>query len=508
MKPTLNRRQFVQGIGAAATCATFNMGRCTTAAPLETTRGHAYHVDPMGGNDANDGLTPSRPFKTYNARNFTGGDTVLFKCGSLFRDVLHTRNGTEHAPIVYGAYGDGPKPAFLGSVPAGNADKWGEERPSVWRYRETFPSEVCNLVFNNGHSCGTLRWRIEDLRQPGDWHYTGFGKQRGGDILYLYSPANPARAFTDIECVLWGQRKLVGGDHHVILENLCFRNSGVHGYQESHAQNIVIRNCEFRFIGGAVWDRQRRIRFGNAIELWDGASDVTVENCLFNNIYDSAVTHQGGGTQHVPERLSFRNNLFVDCGLAAYECREPSKEVYFEYNTCINAGGGFSMQGENPPRRSDPYPQPLGYHVWAWLIDPKTQPGNVYIRHNIFSESSGAAICLTVDPADAKNFLRDHNAYWQTTAKPLIYLADGARNWGEAMKVWQKAGGPLCDWGNARLYSPSEFARYQKEYGQDEHSRFAKPLFVDASSGDYRQRAESPCLGMGMETTGERMQNR
>ena len=32
----------------------------------------------------------------------------------------------------------------------------------------------------------------------------------------------------------------------------------------------------------------------------------------------------------------------------------------FEHNTCINAGGGFSMQGESPPRQSDPYPQPGG----------------------------------------------------------------------------------------------------------------------------------------------------
>ena len=122
----------------------------------------------------------------------------------------------------------------------------------------------------------------------------------------------------------------------------------------------VIRDCDFRFIGGAVWHRERRIRFGNAIEFWDGANDITVEGCLFDNIYDSGVTHQGGETRNIPERPHFRNNLFIDCGLVAYECREPSREVYFEHNTCFNAGSGFSMQGESPPRESDPYPQPGG----------------------------------------------------------------------------------------------------------------------------------------------------
>ncbi len=494
----LSRRQFVRGLGVAAAYANAEMGRRAMAASPAAVHGRTYHIDPAGGDDANDGLAPSRPFKTYAGREFGGGDTVLFKRGSVIRDVLHTRNGAEKAPIVYGAYGEGPKPAFLGSMAVGSPDKWVEERPSVWRYTETIPSEVCNLVFNNGQSCGILRWRPDDLRRPGEWHYTGFGRQQqGGDRLYLCSPTHPARAYADIECALWGQRRLVGGQSHIVLENLSFRNSGVHGYQESHARQVVIRNCEFRFIGGAVWHCERRIRFGNAIEFWDGASDVTVEGCLFDNIYDSGVTHQGGETRNIPERVFFRNNLFTDCGLVAYECREPAREVYFEYNTCLNAGGGFGMQGEAPPRRSDPYPQPVGYHVWAWMIDPRTLPGQVFIRHNVFCEGYGAAVCLSVDPADERKFVLDHNAYWQTKGKCLIHLGKGTKSWAEAMKAWQVTGGPLIDWGG-RSYAPSEFGRYQTETGQDKHSRIAQPLFVDAASGDFRQRAESPCLEMGM----------
>ena len=462
--------------------------------------GQTHYIDPAGGNDANDGLTPLRPMKTYAARKFTGGDTVLFKRGSVIRDILHTCNGTQKSPIVYGAYGEGEKPAFLGSVAIGDPDKWVEQRPCLWHYTATIPSEVCNLIFNGGEFCGNLRWKIEDLRQPGEWHYTGFGnQQQGGGGLYIYSPANPGRAYSDIECVLWGRRKLVGAERHVILDNLSFRNSGVHGYQAFHAQQIIIRNCEFRFIGGAVWNQERRMRFGNAVELWDGASDITVEGCLFDNIYDSGVTHQGGGTRNIPQRIYFRNNLFVDCGLAAYECREPSRDVYFEYNTCINTGGGFSMQGKNPPRQSAPYPQPLGYHVWAWMIDPHTQPGNVYIRHNIFCKSSGPAICLSIDQADDQKFILDHNCYWQTSGAPLIYFGRGAKNWTEAMKKWQTDGGPLTDWGVRRSYPPSEFGRYQAQCGQDAHSRVARPLFVDEANGDFRQHADSPSLGMGLQ---------
>jgi hypothetical protein len=470
--------------------------------------GKTYYVDPAAGDDDNDGLKPSRPFKTYATRAFVGGDVVLFKRGCVIREMLHVRNGTALAPITYGAYGEGHKPAFFGSVPLGEPDRWVEEHPSLWRYTGTLPSEACNLIFNDGESCGILRWRIEDVRQPGEWHYTGIGMhsmfggvsgQNPGDgVLHLCSRTNPGRAYAGIECALWGQRKLVGGQHDIVLEDLSFRNAGVHGYQESHARNVVIRNCEFRFIGGAVWSLKHRIRFGNAVEFWDGASDITVEGCLFDNIYDSAVTHQGGGTRNIPERISFRNNLFIDCGLSAYESREPSREVYFEHNTCVNAGGGFSMQGEVPPRRSDPYPQPVGYHIFIFHIDPNTQPGPVYIRHNIFCDGYGAAICAIIDPADERQFVIDHNCYWQATGKLLIQfrqLMEG-NTWAEVLASMVMAGEwPIKKGG--RSYLSAEFDRYQAECGHDRHSLVAEPLFMDTTRGDYRQRDTSPCPGMG-----------
>ncbi|MCX7424199.1 MAG: right-handed parallel beta-helix repeat-containing protein [Planctomycetia bacterium] len=491
---------------AAAVCglSALPWGR---VAAVETPRPATYYVDPAAGDDANDGLTPARPLRTYAAREFRPGDTVLFKRGSVIRAALGARSGAERAPITYGAYGEGRRPAFLGSVAAGDTDRWVEERPSVWRYAGTFSSEVCNLIYGGGQSCGILRWRIDDLREPGDWHYTGIGANSSADarpglrdgVLYLCSPTNPGRAYAGIECALWGERRLVDGQHDVVLENLSFRNSGVHGYQQSHARNVVIRNCEFRHIGGAVWNLKHRIRFGNAVELWDGASDVVVEGCVFDNIYDVAVTHQGGETRNIPERIQFRDNLFVGCGLAAYECREPSREVYFEHNTCVDGGGGFSMQGEAPPRRTDPYPQPVGYHVFIWLIDAGTQPGRVYIRHNIFCASHGAAISAVLAPADERQFVIDHNAYWQTRERPLIQfsrLAEG-KTWAEAMASLV-ATGELPIHQAVQSYLPGEFGRYQADRGQDQHSVISRPSFVDEAAGDYRQRDDSPCLPMGM----------
>jgi hypothetical protein len=476
--------------------------------PLPDMTTRTYHIDPAHGDDTNDGLSPARPVKNHAELDIRPGDTVLFKCGSVIRGMLHTRSGQPGWPIRYGAYGEGADPVFLGSVPASDADCWRETRPSVWRYTGALQSEVCNLVFDGGESCGILRWEAEDLREPGDWHDTsigtsaaaesGRGSERRGAELFLCSETNPALAWKEIECVLWGERKLVDGQRHLILEDLRFENAGVHGYHQVGAEDVVIRRCAFRFIGGAVWHRQHRIRFGNGVEFWDGASDIVVEGCVFDNIYDSAATHQGGETRNIPERIRFCDNLFVDCGLSAYESREPSREIYFEHNTCINSGGGFSVQGEVPPRSTDPYPQPVGYHVFIFLIDANTQPGPVYIRHNIFYGGYGAAINAVLDPADEGKFVLDHNAYWQTPDKPLLQFSrlEPGLTWQDAMAAMLAQGSWPLD-PDVRVYSAAEFGHFQARSGQDAHSRVALPLFVDPAHGDYRQRVDSPCRALG-----------
>lgn len=436
----------------------------------------------MQGDDANDGLSPARPAKSHEGLDIRPGDTVLFRRGGVIRGVLNTREGAEGSPVTYGAYGEGANPAFLGSVAVGDPAAWAEVRSCVWRHTGSIPSEVCNLVFNNGESCGILRWDAGDLRSPGDWHCTGIGASSGVEsqvradtgrnVLYLCAPENPGRAYRDIEAVLWGKRRLVGGRRHLVLENLSFRNSGVHGFQDSDVRNVTIRGCEFRHIGGAVWHRGHRIRFGNAIELWDGAGDVTVERCRFEDIYDSAVTHQGGETRNIPERIYFRHNVFIGCGLAAYECREPSREVYFEHNTCEGGGGGFSMQGETEPRASDPYLQPVGYHVMIWMIDAGTQPGKVYIRNNRFRDSYGASISAMLDRADEDKFVIDHNDYRQTPGRLLVQVArlEHGVAWRDAVAS-MVATGKLPIRAGTREYGTNEFGRYQAECGQDAHSR-------------------------------------
>ena len=390
-----------------------------------------YYIDPFNGDDGCDGQNEKTPKRDYKQLNLCPGDSVLFKCGTRIRGGLLTCSGDKNGHILYGAYGEGEKPVFIGSEPANDAAKWSQIRPNIWKYDHFFSNEAANLIFNGGESCGNFRWSVDELEHEGEWYYSSIWENarriRGindmtpeTDYLYLYSEGNPAKVYKSIECSMFMGR-MVGGESYIILENLVFKNNGIHGYREVNPNNIIIRGCEFRFIGGSFWIREGNVRLGNGIEMWEGGSDILVENCIFDNIYDSGVTHQGNKADNIPERLYFRNNLFTNNGMAAYECRGPAaKEVYFENNVCINAGGGFSMQGEEPPRKSEIYPQPMGHHIFIWRMEDKLQKGNIYIRNNIFYEAPyGAAIYSIVSKDVEDKFIIDGNHYFQKSGDIL-----------------------------------------------------------------------------------------
>ncbi len=74
-----------------------------------------YYVSARTGDDTNDGLRPDRAFASLFAVNqitLRPGDQVLLERGSVFHGqfLQITDSGTEEAPIVIGAYGEGAPP--------------------------------------------------------------------------------------------------------------------------------------------------------------------------------------------------------------------------------------------------------------------------------------------------------------------------------------------------------------------------------------------------------------
>lgn len=357
-----------------------------------------YYVDNILGNNACCGTDAAHPVSDYRVLKIKPGDKILFRRGCVFRDFILSPDGTPNRPVFWGAYGEGDSPRFLGSVDLSDEKYWHKKEKDIWECTAYLTSEVCNIIFNGGSSWGRLAWEYDEMKKQGDWYYTHIGftnrpcpqeylnKPRR---LYLYSEKNPAVFYKNIECALFGERALAFGKNHVVFDNIDFMYSGVHGYLGIDTSYITIKNCGFYFIGGAVWERKRKIRFGNAVELWNSANNITVENCRFDNIYDSCFTTQGCTEYVTPQKITFTNNECSNFGMAAYELRDRiTYDTVFSHNYCHHAGMGFSAQSDERPRNSEIYPEPMGHNIFIWRIENITPRGSVTVSNNRFGETA------------------------------------------------------------------------------------------------------------------------
>ncbi len=414
-----------------------------------------YYIDLLHGSPDAPGTCPDCARLTYRDLNLAPGDTVLFKRGTFVRDILTRKPGAKDQPITYGAYGEGENPVFCGSVDVSDPALWKETRAHVWQYQGKLSSEVCNFIYDNGRTGATLRWDEGLLSAQGDWYDTSMGTREGGSYkteqkVYIWSDGNPGEVYSHIECAVWGNRWMSGNADWTVTEDLCFYGSGVHG-MAGGADNVVIRRCSFCFIGGAVWNKQLKIRFGNAIEFWDHGENILIEDCYFNNIYDSCITHQGSGKCLPAKNLVMRGNLCINYGMGAYEGRDRmSIASAFNDNLCIHAGGGFSAFGDTKPRNSEIYPQPMGHHVFMWRIPKKTDGGYLEFARNKFYNAAGAAMFSYIAKEAEEQMDMHDNVYW-TENETLFQTMSG------------------------KYYSPAQFGEYLSEIGEKGAKWVEKP---------------------------------
>lgn len=389
-----------------------------------------YYIDPIEGRVENTGRSEALPLKTNKGLLVVPGDTVLFKRGSVIRDALWNVNGSKNAPITYGAYGEGKKPVFCGSEDLTSPMLWKEIRENIWECTRKLPTDACNFIFNDKEEFGSLVWNENELGRNGDWWDSGFaddGTMASQDHrTLLYCEKNPADYYEHIECVLHKYRSLGETGENMVIEDLIFCNNGIHGIAgENPARNIMIRNCEFYHIGGCVWSLSQKIRFGNGVECWNIAENVTVENCKFDDIYDSAVTHQGGPECETAKGFYIRNNEFSRCGMAAYEQRDRlPKEGEFSGNICLDAGRGFSHFRTEIPRNSEIWPQPMGHHIFLWRIEQGETLCDFKIENNTFKDAPyGAAIYSIIHPEAEKQLTFANNHYEMKQFEMIAHLS-------------------------------------------------------------------------------------
>ncbi|MFZ5451057.1 MAG: choice-of-anchor Q domain-containing protein [Thermodesulfobacteriota bacterium] len=109
-----------------------------------------YYVDAAQGSDTAPGTSPTTAWRTLEQVNnapLNPGDIILFKRGGAWREFLRPQSGSEAGRIVYGAYGTGHKPLFLGSLAKNEVSHWTHEGGNIWA--TTRPALLATELFPN-----------------------------------------------------------------------------------------------------------------------------------------------------------------------------------------------------------------------------------------------------------------------------------------------------------------------------------------------------------------------
>jgi hypothetical protein len=324
--------------------------------------------------------------------------------------------------------------------------------------------DVGNMIFDNERSCGVKVWEEADLKTQGQYWY-----DESNHLVKLYSAKPPAQAYSVIECALRRHMISQSNTGYVTYQHLCLKYGAAHGIGGGNTHHIVVRDCDFGFIGGGdQMGGERTVRFGNGVEFWGNARDCLVERCRLWEIYDAALTNQNNGEHVRQENITYRNNLVWNCEYSFEYWNRPensrTRNIRFENNTCLNAGHGWG-HGQRP--------DPSGRHLCFYASPAPAEA--IVIRNNIFYEAKSNAFYAPQwnEPSLAALTL-DHNC-WLQKEGAMVLLKRGA-------------------------YSMAQFPQYQADTGLDAHSIVAEPLLADAAKLDFHLTLQSPCIDAGTAT--------
>ncbi len=290
--------------------------------------GTAYYVS-NSGNDSFDGTSPDTPICSMErleeiSEILKDGDAVLFERGSSWRIcekkccIFSARPG-----VSYGAYGEGKKPCFIGSVRNyANAEYWKEtECENV--YVCVFPFLNAGVVaLDHTESYGNYNDPVATKKMFGFLGFEGikdlsedcsyYNDVETEELFFYSSKGNPGERFSSIE--IGGRGAIINNQNAKCIDNLEFKFSG---YGIINGTSMNVTNCIFRYIGGCMLENKKgstRV-CGNAVEICGCCDGFSVRNCWIYQMCDTAVSHQfwiyEGGCAH--RNIEFTGNVMEYC---------------------------------------------------------------------------------------------------------------------------------------------------------------------------------------------------
>ena len=453
--------------------------------------GNAYYVDSANGNDSNNGLSLSAPWRSLSKLNgitFQPGDQILLKAGSSWSGELHPLgSGTNESPIVIDRYGDGNKPIINGS---------GTATSCAFHLKDQQYWEVNNLELTNNASAAGNRqgMLIEATNSSGTLNHIYIKNCYVHDVKGDLNFSDSAKATGGIISVNNNGAKY----NDFIIEGCMVKNtdrSGIVACQGSDmnnkSTNVIIRNNIIDTAGGDgiicyvsespliernvsinANSRAYNVDIGCSCAIWTWGCDNAV--LQYNEAYGTKPAVAG------------------DDG-TAWDCDGENYGAIYQYNYSHDNGGGFLL-------------------VWGGTGDDGYHAYNSIIRYNV---SQNDRLRLFYFCGDSKNTTIYNNTFYiKSGLNTKIFQCESSPSgkWHNGLYAYNNVLYNLGSGGYDFGKSKNNVFDYNVFYGNhpsseptDAHKLTLDPLFTNLGSGGtgintvdgYKLKAGSPCIDSG-----------
>jgi uncharacterized repeat protein (TIGR02059 family) len=479
-----------------------------------------YYIS-SSGNDANNGLSSSTPWKTIakvNASSFLPGDTIFFKRGDTWREqLIVSSSGKISSYIVFTSYGAGLAPKILGST---IVTTWTRDAGNIWYSNDTVSDpyntgtygNVGNIFFKELN--GDLNWgRVKKVTKEAlaieyDWIWIS-------NHIYIYSPTDPNIRYSCVEVTQRQKIIDINNAQYITFDGIEIAYAAKEGIAEAslieNHSGLVIKNCHIHHIGV----KNSLAAYG--MEVWH--SDMLIQN---NTIHDcgrrsiSLNIYKGNLTV---------NNIVVEQNILYHGFHTTGVDINTELGTLNNLIIRNNLIYDDVTETLD------GVESYGSIgIFAKTEGGsisNLYIYNNLLLNTTSTAIQID---GILSSYIYNNTIYGinpNLVEGNGIYLGSGTnyilknniiysnavsvKNPGyRSLQIIDATGTVISDYNlfyctdaaaypiawRSRSYNTSEWDIYKLLTGQDLHSPYpTNPRFI--SSSDYHLQLSSPAIDAG-----------
>ena len=302
------------------------------------------YINSTTGDDGNSGTHPDSAWETISKVNsyvWTPGDSCRFAGNMIYRgQISNPEDGSSgnHVVFTIDPYGSEVKPIITTAIDESSTGDWANQGGNLWLNEDAnftgVNYNVGNLI-SNGVSIGYNRADEADVDDTiGEFFY-----DTGDDDLLVYCTDNPATYWGSVDVAINSSIVAGGSSDYITYDGLAFNWVGRHGISYNSAtNNITIKNCDFNIIGGSENYDGAGFQLGNGIEFYvNDYTDITVERCLFNEIFDASITQQYAAAGLDLNNIYMHGNVFVNVRYAlelAWGTDGEIHDLHFNNNTC------------------------------------------------------------------------------------------------------------------------------------------------------------------------------